>query len=184
MGASVAFWGDDPGVWDACFVNGVQLPGICRVTVKRPSRLDVRKPPKFHKAVLVDQGQAPASGTIEMVLGFNSTGSQPYGTAADQWNTWLAILDSIFGRKAKTRDAFSVSHPEFQLAGISKVYLEDPGSLEGSGPGVRKITIPWYEEGKIYPAETGTGTGGSVGVVKPKHNPRDAVVKPSAGVTP
>lgn len=158
MSSAIPFWRDSPLVWDHLKINGKAAPGLARVTFKSPARLDVRKPPKAHYAVLVDQGKPPLEGTITLEIGFDATAGQPFGSGASQWSAWLDLEQSIFGKKPSKRNAFTVSHPEFSRRGVNKVYLGDPGPLEGDGPGTRKITIPWWEFGKIVSAEAGTVT--------------------------
>jgi hypothetical protein len=160
MASAIPFWQDDPLAWDRLSINGALVPGRVRVTVKRAPRLDVRKPPKMHSAVLVDQGKPPAEGEIEILLGFESSPGSPFGTAAKQWADWCAMEASIFGGKPGERKAFVVSHPKFQWAKISRVYLEDPTGLDEDGPGARTIKIAWKEYGKIFPASVGEVSAG------------------------
>ena len=155
MSTSVPYWGDDPKAWDQCKFNKQLVPGIVKVTYQVPKRLDVRKPPKAHYAVLVDQGKPPFEGTIKITLGFHATAGQPYDDGSMQWDRWLALEQALWGKKASVRNAIAVSHPEFARKGISHVYMDEPGPLEGEGPGTRTITIAWYQNAKIVPAGAG-----------------------------
>lgn len=159
MATEIPYWGSNPLIWDQLKINGTVVPGKVKVTVKRGSRLDVRKPPKAHHAVLVDQGKPPAEGEISISIGFDAIAGQPYGTGAEQWTAYQKLEASVFGKKPTKRNAVKVSHPEFTRAGITQVFFGDPGTLEGEGPGPRTIKIPWVEYGKIVSATAGTVSG-------------------------
>lgn len=179
MASEIPFWRDNPLVWDQLKIDGTVVPGIVKVTVKRGPRLDVRKPPKAHHAVLVDQGKPPAEGEIEITIGFDAVNGQPFGTGAKQWTDYQKLETTVFGKKPSKRNAFKVSHPEFTRAGITQVFFGDPGPLDGEGPGVRTVKIPWYEFGKITSAGSGTVGGASL---KPKMDvsTKSLAKKPSA----
>ena len=155
MASTIPSWQTDPLAWDQLKINGRIVPGRAHVRYKIASRLDVRKPPKMHRAVLVDQGVPPVEGEIELEFGFEAAPGSPFGTAASQIDAWFNLEAELFGRKAGERKAYVVSHPEFSRKGISKVYLEEPGSLQGSGPGTRTIVMGWCQFDKIYPASIG-----------------------------
>ena len=170
MASEIPSWQTDPLAWDQLKINGAIVPGRARVRYKVPNSLDVRKPPKFNKAVLVDQGEPPLEGEIEIEFGFESAPGSPFGTAASQISGWFAMEAALFGRKSKTRQAFLVSHPEFMRSGVSKIYLQRPGSLQGEGPGTRTVVIPWCQYDKVYPANVGEVSAGPSKPIRPIGN--------------
>ncbi len=175
MSSAIPFWRDDSKTWDTLKVGKQDVPGIARVSFKPPPRLDVRKPPKSHYARLVDMGRPPYEGTIEITLGYESS----TGGGSEQWDRWLALEQSVFGKKPTTRNAVKVSHPEFARKGITQVYLGDPGPLEGDGPGTRKITIQWWEFGKVLPASAGSVSAAAPATPKQPTNVKALGTKPS-----
>ena len=155
MASTIPSWQTDPLAWDRLKINGQIVPGRAQVRYKVANRIDVRKAPKQHHAVLVDQGDPPLEGEIEVEFGFEAGPGSPFGTAASQIDAWFTLEAELFGRKAGARKAFSVSHPEFMRKGIAKIYLNEPGSLQGSGPGTRTVVMGWCQYDKVYPGETG-----------------------------
>jgi len=168
MSTSIPFWGDNPLAWDQIKIGGTLMPGRCKVTFKPPQRLDVRKSPQTHNATLVDNGKPPIEGEIELEFGFESANGAPYGTAREQWSKWLEVKASIWGKKASKRESYTVDNAQMALGNLTKVYLGDPGPLEGEGPGSRKVKFAFYEFGKVLPASTGTGSKAVKGPVKAK----------------
>lgn len=165
MASEIPFWRTSPLVWDQLKIDGTVVPGIVKVTVKNGQQLDTRKGPKQNNAVLVDQGEPLIEGEIEITFGFDSVAGQPFGTGAEQWTAYQKLKQTIFGRKPNKRNASTVSHPEFTLANVSQAWFGKPGNLEGDGPGVRKVKIPWWNRAKITSAEAGT-VGSATGKAK------------------
>lgn len=155
MASEIPSWQTDPLAWDQIKINGRIVPGRAQVRYKVSPSIDVRKPPKMNHAVLVEQGEPPIDGEIELEFGFESAPGSPFGTAAGQIKEWFLMEAELFGRKSKTRKAYVVSHPEFTRKGISKIYLGAPGSLQGSGPGKRSVVMNWWQFDKVYPSSTG-----------------------------
>jgi hypothetical protein len=55
-------------VWDVCFLGGIELPGMARVTVKINSDLDTKKPKGAKQASIADKGDKPSRIVIELTL--------------------------------------------------------------------------------------------------------------------
>lgn len=176
----------NPLAWDKLLIDGHTMPGKARVSVKVADRLDIRKPPGYSKAVLVDKGRPIYEGKIELEFGFE--GNEDFGTAEEQWAAWFSYEEIFWGNRNKARDGFRVAHPEFARKGIKEVYLSEPGDLKGEGTGTRKVEFSWFESGKIYPDSTGTG-GKKVGAAqfnvkgKPSLADLKKTNKPSASET-
>jgi hypothetical protein len=183
MASAIPSWQTDPYAWDRLKINGKFVPGKVRVSYKIANRLDVQKAPKQQHAVLVDQGVPPIEGEIEVEIGFESAPGAPFGTAESQIEAWFALEAELFGRKAGPRKAYTVNHPEFSRKGISKVYLNEPGSLQGSGPGTRTVSMSWCQFAPVYPGETGAVKAGPVKPVGTTDIRTLAAKKPSSGNT-
>lgn len=183
MASAIPSWQTDPLAWDQCKLNGKLVPGRVQVRYKVPNRLEVRKAPKQHRAVLVDQGIPPLEGDIEVEFGFDAAPGSPFGTAASQIDAWFALEAELFGRKAGARKAFTVSHPEFSRKGITRIYLNEPGSLQGSGPGTRTVVMSWCQYAPIAPAEAGSVKSGPVKPVGTTDIRTLAAKKPSGSNT-
>lgn len=158
MAGTVPSWQTQPTVWDRVQLGADWLPGRCRVMVEDiSSGLDVRKAPKSNRAALVDQGYNPVKATIEMTIGFNPIGAD-WPSASEQFVRWQAILGKIRPRRAGKRVALAVSHPQFEMAGVGKVFVTAVSGLVGDGPGVRTVTIRVIEQAPIVAASAGTVT--------------------------
>lgn len=161
--ALVPSWQDSPESWDKLKLGDDWLPGPVRVSIQKiDSGLDVRKAPKSNRAALVDQGYNPVRASIQVTIGFDPINSS-WPSASDQFKSWQRIFDKIRPKRVQKRSALSVSHPQFSMVGISQVYVMSVSGLEGTGPGIRTVTIDVVEKAKVLPASTGT-----VGVLKPK----------------
>lgn len=161
--ATIPSWQDEPSIWDRLRLGEDYLPGPVRVSVQRvDSGLDVRKAPKTNRAALVDQGYNPIRGSISFPIGFSPI-DDSWASPSEQFKKWLSILDKIRPKRAQKRTALSIVHPQFQLVGVTSVYVTSVSGLEGEGPGIRTVTIEVVEKAPITSASTGT-----VGTTKPK----------------
>ena len=154
---AIPSWQQAPSAWDRVKLGLDWLPGPCNVTISGyVTGLDIRKAPKTDRAALVDQGDEPVQGTIELTIGFESYTS-PYGTPSQQWESWLTIFEKIRPKKGSKNQALAISHPQFQMAGITQVYIKSISGLKGNGPGVRRISIDVVELAPILkPVASGT----------------------------
>lgn len=155
MAVTVQSWQQSPSTWDKLRLGNDWLPGPVEVDIPDiDSGLDIRKAPKTNRAQLVDQGYNLVVATVTMTIGFDPIGPDWY-SSADQFKAWQAILAKIRPKRAQTRVALSVSHPQFSLAGISTVYVKSVSGLKGRGPGVRTVTIKLVEQAPISAASAG-----------------------------
>lgn len=153
--ATVLSWQVEPSTWDRLRLGNDWLPGP--VTVDMPdidSGLDVRKAPKTNRSQLVDQGYNTIISTIEMTIGFDPVDAG-WSSADDQFTIWQRIFAKIRPKRAQKRVALTISHPIFNMAGVSTVYVKSVSGLKGKGPGVRTVTIKVYEQAPIVSASAG-----------------------------
>lgn len=161
--ATVPSWQTRPSAWDKLLLGTDWLPGPVQVDIQEiSSGLDIRKAPKTNRAVLVDQGYNPVKATITLTIGFNPIGPD-WPSAVDQFALWQGILGRIRPKRAQKQVAITVSHPQFQIVGVSKVFVVAVSGLMGRGPGVRTVTIRVVEQAPVVPA-----AAGSVQVAQPK----------------
>lgn len=161
--AAIPSWQTQPTVWDKLLLGTRWLPGPVQVEMQEiSSGLDVRKAPKSNRAVLVDQGYNPVKATIIMTIGFTPIGPD-WASAEDQFLQWQEVLAQIRPKRAQKQVALTISHPQFQLVGVSKVFVVSVGGLEGKGPGIRTVRIRVVEQAPVVPA-----AAGAVGVAQPK----------------
>lgn len=168
MSTAIPFWGDNPLAWDQIKIGGLLMPGRCKVTFKAGERLSVRRSPQTHEDTLVDNGKPSTTGEIEIEFGFESANGSPYGTAREQWARWLEVEAVLWGKKPSKRDAYTVDNAQMALGRITKIYIEDYGSLEGEGPGSRKARFAFRKYGKVVDASSLSGAKAVKAPVKPK----------------
>lgn len=152
--------------WDTAFINGEQVPGLVRCSVKTTRKVDVSNSPGVDSASIRFQGIEPAAFSLEIVIW---TPQQQ----ADIENL-LAKVAPVAGRvvlasgryssinKAtgeKKPASFSVYHPALAAAEVSTMIVESVAWYgDGPAPQSRTVTLECRQVLKTKNAIVGTTT--------------------------
>jgi hypothetical protein len=118
------WWYDAPEIWDTVTVQGVALPGICKVSGTGPKRkLESNSPPGSDGARLRDRGYGEGLFTITVRI-----------WTRQQFNDWEQANLFLIAQRGAQRVALDVVHPVLSNAGIRQAYFEFATLLEESHP--------------------------------------------------
>jgi hypothetical protein len=152
-------WDSDPDRWDACLLDGRELPGLATVKVRHEQVTDRRKPRGRNGARLVDTGAKPAKVTIELRVLTEAQLEELYrvmpslhyrherhaATAAAVAETAQARKTRVPAPQRRPRDGarrerahVAISHPQTDLFGITAVYVE---TIESGDPEQGVMTL-------------------------------------------
>lgn len=145
-------WEDEPEVWDACFLGGNQLPGVCRVEVTRKWKIDKKSAKGKNGATTTLQGSEPADVTIVCTVLSRED-------VSELWRL-VPLLEPYRGGAKNNDFAFDIASPATTWRDIKAIVIE---SMEGPKlvDGILTLTIKAVEY--CPPAKAtgkGKGTGG------------------------
>lgn len=111
LSEGVAFWGDDPDVWESITIANTRFPGNCRLKGKIADKKD-RKSKPGGTTISTHYGYAPAEVEITLRL-----------WTADHWSLFQNVIVPLVRPKpnAGPPAAYEVSHPALEVYGITKL---------------------------------------------------------------
>jgi len=129
-------WIESPQQWDTVTLQGVDLPGIAKVTGKLGRKIDVNSPPGADGATLRDKGYDPARISVTLRM-----------WTPEQFNSWEQTnLSLVAIRQQSQRTALEIVHPALNNLGVRRVYLETIGVLhEGGTRGVYETELTFIQ---------------------------------------
>jgi len=164
-GLPVAWWGDDPDAWDTVLLDGVSLPGVCRVDAALERKVDSTSPPGSDGGTVRDKGYGLAKFKVTVTL-----------WTREHLAFWVRLgplLDPR--RRGRERRPTRIEHPALAGINITQAYLTGVTALRPAHPkGSMEATLSFIE---FAPA---TAPARSVTKTATATPPADAFALPSA----
>lgn len=143
-------WAD--GSWDVATLDGLEIPGLVRVEVKRGAKYDEKAAPGQSGAKVTFKGFETAKVTLTVRLWTKSQ--------EDSFNTSvLPLIDPLPGKEAPK--GMSFVHTAASLRRIDGILVEDVDGPKISDDGFQDWTISAMEYRKPAPQQGTPGKGGS-----------------------
>ncbi len=121
--------------WNHCILGEADLPGTITVRVKRSTKVDVQNPKGSDGAYVVDEGNDPATVTIDVLL-----------RNEVDWEAWQLELPKITSTApGKKREPLDISHPECSVFGVNSVYVTSISGEPPTAKGGKAYTIECVE---------------------------------------
>jgi len=145
-------WEDEPDLYDALFLGGEQIVGICTVKISRKVKIDKKSAKGKNKAVVTKQGVEPAEVTISIRV-LDRADFQKFQSQMELFEPLTKWKDDSHG------DALDIAHWATKMRGIEAIIVESADGPELKD-GILEMSIKAVE---FHKPKTATGTGGGGG---------------------